>query len=62
MAFCAAPLSSGQIDPRGTKERVTLFIPRERPNAIKHTIAGYLRLPRPTPAPELMLVLYWLRC
>ena len=26
---------------------VTPFIPRERPN-VKHAIAGYLRLPRPT--------------
>ena len=29
---------------------VTPFIPRERPN-VKHAIAGYLRLPRPTSAP-----------
>ena len=28
---------------------VTPFIPRGRPN-VKHAIAGYLRLPRPTPA------------
>ena len=31
---------------------VTPFIPREIPN-LKHDIAGYLRLPQPTPAPEL---------
>ena len=37
------------------------FIPRERPN-VKHSIAGYLRLPRPTPAPALMRVLHWLPC
>ena len=36
---------------------VTSFIPRERPN-VKHTIAGYLRLPRPTPAPALMRKLH----
>ena len=35
---------------------VTPFIPRERPN-VKHAIAGYLRLPRPTSAPALMRVL-----
>ena len=40
---------------------VTPFIPRERLN-VKHTIAGYLRLPRPTSAPALMRVLHWLRC
>ena len=40
---------------------VTPFIPRERPN-VKHAIAGYLRLPWPTPAPALMRVLHWLRC
>ena len=40
---------------------VTPFIPRERPN-VKHTIAGYLRLPQPTSAPALMRVLHWLRC
>ena len=32
---------------------VTPFIPRERPN-VKHAIAGYLRLPQPTPALALM--------
>ena len=40
---------------------VTPFIPRERPN-VRHAIAGYLRLPRPTSAPALMRVLHWLRC
>ena len=40
---------------------VTPFIPRERPN-VKHAIAGYLRLPRPTSALALMWVLPWLRC
>ena len=40
---------------------VTPFIPRGRPN-VKHAIAGYLRLPRPTSAPALMRVLHWLRC
>ena len=40
---------------------VTPFIPGERPN-VKHAIAGYLRLPRPTSAPALMRVLHWLRC
>ena len=56
MAFRAAPLSSGRIVPR-----VTPFIPpRERPN-VKHSNAGYLRLPRPTPAPALMRELRWHR-
>ena len=36
---------------------VTPFIPRERPNC-KHAIAGYLRLPQPTPAPALMRELH----
>ena len=40
---------------------VTPFIPRERPN-VKHAIAGYSRLPRPTSTPALMRVLHWLRC
>ena len=40
---------------------VTPFIPQERPN-VKHTIAGFLRLPQPTSAPALMWVLHWLRC
>ena len=40
---------------------VTPFIPRERPN-VKQAIAGYLRLPRPTPASAMMRVLHWLRC
>ena len=31
--------------------RITPFIPHEKPNVIKHAIAGYLRLPWPTPAP-----------
>ena len=33
--------------------RVSPFIPRESPN-VKQSIAGYLRLPRPTPAPVLL--------
>ena len=37
MAFRAAPLSSGRIVPRVTIGRVTPFIPRERPNVIKHS-------------------------
>ena len=40
---------------------VATFIPRERPN-VKHAIAGFLRLPKPTSAPALMRVLHWLRC
>ena len=47
-------------------ERVTPFIPRERPNImhanIMHAIADYLRPPRPTPAPALKQVLHLLRC
>ena len=58
--FCAAPLSSSQIVPRVTIGSVTPFIPRERPN-VKHAIAGYLRLSRPTPAPALMQELHWHR-
>ena len=53
MAFCIATLSSGRIVPRVTIGRVTPFIPHERPN-VKHSFAGYLRLPRPTPAPAQM--------
>ena len=40
----------------------SIHSPCERPNVIKHVIAGYFRLPRPTPAPALMRVLHWLRC
>ena len=40
---------------------VTPFIQRERPN-VKHAIAGYLRLPQPTPVPALMRGLHWLCC
>ena len=36
---------------------VTPFILCERPN-VKHAIAGYLRLPQPTPAPALMRELH----
>ena len=60
MLKLAAPLSSGRIVPRVTMGMVTPFIPRERPN-VKHAIAGYLRLPRPTPAPALMRELHWHR-
>ena len=41
--------------------RVTSFIPRERPS-VKHAIAGYLSLPRPTSAPALMRVLHVKNC
>ena len=61
VAFCTAPLSSGQIVPRVTIGRVTPFIPRERPNG-KHSIAYHLGLPWPTPAPALMQELHWHRC
>ena len=37
--------------------RVTPYIPRGRHNG-KHAIAGYLRLPQPTPAPALMRELH----
>ena len=46
--FRTAPLSSDRIVPRVTIGRVTLFIPHEK-LYVKHTIAGFLRLPRPTP-------------
>ena len=52
-------LSSGRIVPRVTIGRET-FIPRERPN-VKHSIAGYLRLSWPTPAPALMQEMHWYR-
>ena len=55
--FRAAPLYLGLIVPRVTLGRVTPFIPRERPN-VKHSIAGYLRLSRPTPATALMQELH----
>ena len=54
-------LSSGRIVPRVTVGREILFIPRETPN-VKHSIAGYLGLPRPTPAPALMQEMHWYRC
>ena len=57
MAFRAAPLSPVRIVPTVTIGRVTL---REWPK-VKHAIAGYLRLPRPTPAPAMMRELHWHR-
>ena len=57
--YAETPLS-GRIVPRVTKGKVTPFIHRERHN-VKHSIAGYLRLPRPTPAPALMMELHWHR-
>ena len=56
--ICTAPLYSGRIVPRVTIGRVTPFIPSERPD-VKHSIAGYLGLPQPTPAPALMRELHW---
>ena len=53
-------LSSGRIVPRVTIGRETPFIPRERPN-VKHSIAGYLGLPQPTPVPALMQKMHWYR-
>ena len=46
----------GSDSPQSNKRKdnslwVTPFIPRERPN-VKHAIAGYLRLPQPTPADD----------
>ena len=62
--LCNLMLQLHGIDvPRVTMDNslwVTPFIPRER--LVKHVIAGYLRLPRPTPASALMRVLNWLRC
>ena len=54
--FRAAPLSSGQIVPRVTIGRI---IPSGELHSshvrdVKHAIAGYLRLPQPTPAPTVM--------
>ena len=59
LAFRTAPLSSGRIVPRVTIVRVSPFIPSDRTN-VRHSIVGYSRLPRPTPAPALMRVLHWL--
>ena len=69
MKLCGISRSSailGSDSPQSNNRKdhslwVTPFIPRERPN-VKHAIAGYLRLPRPTSAPALMRVLHWLRC
>ena len=59
LALRTTLLSSGRIVPRVTIVRVTPFIPRDRTN-VRHSNAGYSRLPRPTPAPALMRVLHWL--
>ena len=64
MKLCGISRSSailGSDSPQSNNRKdhslwVTPFIPRERPN-VKHDIAGYLRLPRPTSAPALMRVL-----
>ena len=47
---------------RNNRKCNSIHSPCARPNVIKHAIADYLRLPRPTPAPALMRVLHWLRC
>ena len=57
VAFRTAPLSSGRIVPRGTIGIVTPLIPQERLN-VKHSVAGFLRLPLPTSEPALMRVLH----
>ena len=54
----------GSDSPQSSKVtigRVTPFISREKHN-VKHSIAGYLMLPWPTPAPALMRELHWHRC
>ena len=69
LKLCSISRSSvilGSDSPRSNNRKdhslwVTPFIPRERPN-VKHAIAGYSRLPRPTSAPSLMRVQHWLRC
>ena len=69
MKLCGISRSSailGSDSPQSNNRKdhslwVTPFIPRERPN-VKHAIAGYLGLPRPTSALALMRVLHWLRC
>ena len=43
------------------KKGNSIYSQLQRPNVIKHAIAVYLRLPRPTPTPALMRVLHWLR-
>ena len=69
MKLCGISRSSailGSDSPQSNNRKdhslwVTPFIPRERPN-VKHVIAGYLRLPRPTSALALMRVLHRLCC
>ena len=69
LKLCGIPRSSailGSDSPQSNNRKdhslwVTPFISRER-TYVKHAIAGYSRLPRPTSAPALMLVLHWLRC
>ena len=51
----------GSDSPQSNKRKGKSIHPRQRPN-VKHSITGYLRLPRPTPVPALMRVLHWLRC
>ena len=60
----SAILGSDSLQSNNRKDNslwVTPLTPRERPN-VKHAIAGYLRLPRPTSAQARMRVLHWLRC
>ena len=51
----------GSDSPQSYNRKGNSIHPPERPN-LKHSIAGYIRLPRPTPAPALMRVLHWFRC
>ena len=52
-----AQLRYPRSDRPQSNNRVTPFIPCERPN-VKHAIASYLRLPQPTPTPALMRELH----
>ena len=53
ISHSSAILGSDSNNRKDNSLWVTPFIPRETPD-VKHAIAGYLRLPRPTSAPALM--------
>ena len=57
----SAILGSDSPQSNNRKGNPIHIIPRERPNVLKHAIAGYLRLSQPTLAPALMRELHWHR-
>ena len=60
--LCSSAILRSDSPQSNNRKGNSFHSPWEKPNVIKHAIDGYLRLPRPTPAPAMMRVLHWLRC